>query len=85
MDKNITKEILCPDCLESIRIIIVNYRTTLYECKNGHKFEKILLNELENKQKELISNLICNKCSKKVIYEEISKCYTCNKKFMQFL
>ena len=47
----ILNEIICPECKENILININNYKINLYECKNGHKIENILLNEFENIQK----------------------------------
>ena len=47
----ISSEIICPECKENILININNYKINLYECKNGHKKENILLNEFENIQK----------------------------------
>ena len=44
----ISNEIICPECKENILININNYKINLYECKNGHKIENILLNEFEN-------------------------------------
>ena len=54
--------IICPECKENILINIKDYKIHLYECKNGHKKENILLNEYENTQKIDLSNTICNEC-----------------------
>ena len=50
-DKRIlSKEIICPECKENIRINISNYKIKLFECKNGHNINNILLNEFYNTQ-----------------------------------
>ena len=46
--KIISKEIICPECKENILLNIKDYKINLYECKNGHKIENILINEFEN-------------------------------------
>ena len=46
----ILNEIICPKCQENILIDIKDYKINLYECKNGHKIENILLNEYDNIQ-----------------------------------
>ena len=45
------KIIVCPECKENIKIDIIDFKINLYECKNGHKIENILLNEFEETQK----------------------------------
>ena len=42
-----SKYIICPECHENCRILIANYKITLYECKKGHKKSDINLNEFE--------------------------------------
>ena len=41
---------------------IDNYNILLYECKNGHSFNYILIDEFEEKQKINISKIKCDKC-----------------------
>ena len=36
----------------------------MYECKNGHKMENILLNEFEETQNIDRTNIKCNICNK---------------------
>jgi hypothetical protein len=45
-----SKDIICPKCGESIKIDIKNYKITLFECKNKHRIDNILLDEFENTQ-----------------------------------
>ena len=76
----ISNQIICPECKENILLNLKDYKINLYECKNGHKIENILLNEFENIQKLNISKSICNKCYKNNlnINEELYICNECN-------
>ena len=47
---NSYKDIICPECGESILINFNNYKIALYECKNGHQFNNIFLDEFEETQ-----------------------------------
>ena len=74
-----SKEIICPICKENIRIKINNYKINLYECKNGHYINNILLNEFENSQYIDESEIKCDKChygNKFNSYD--NKFYRCN-------
>ena len=42
-----SKNIICPECKENIKMDIKDYKISLFECKNKHKKENILLNEFE--------------------------------------
>ena len=55
------KEIICPECKESIRINIKDYKIKLFECKNGHNIN-MLLNEFEKTQFIDESKIKCDKC-----------------------
>ena len=59
-DHNHSKDVICPKCGESIKFDIIDYKINLYDCKNGHKIDNILLNEFENTQNKLIKCEICN-------------------------
>ena len=61
---NKSKEIICPTCKENCRISIQNYKIKLYECKNGHELNNILLDEYNNTQNINESNITCNNCNK---------------------
>ena len=55
-------KIICPECKEDIRLKINDYKIYLYDCKNGHQFDDILLNEFEDTQKINLTKIICNFC-----------------------
>jgi len=77
-----SKYIICPKCKENIQFEIKDYKIHLYECKNGHSFDNILLNEFEKTQYIDISKIICKKCKEKnkgnTSENEFYKCLTCN-------
>ena len=78
-----SKNTICPYCKENIKMDIKDYKINLYECKNGHKFENILLNEFEETQNIDLSNIICDICKtnnkSKTFNNIFYKCLTCNK------
>ncbi len=60
-DKNIkklSKDITCPTCHDKCKIEIKDYKIKLYDCKNKHKVDDILLYEYEETQQhnDIISN-----------------------------
>ena len=73
-------EIICPECKEDILININEYKFNLYNCKNKHKFNDILISGYD--QNIDMSKIICNKCkinNKGNTYNnEIYKCLTCD-------
>ena len=79
-DKNMIirpKNIICPKCKEDIKMKIDNYKINLFECKNKHKINNILLNELKNKQMLNLMDIKCGLC------KEANKFNTYNKEFYQ--
>ena len=80
-DKDIikSKNIICPECKENIKM--KDYKINLYDCKNGHRFENILINEFEQTQNVDRLKIICDKCkknNKSISYNNIFyKCLTC--------
>jgi hypothetical protein len=78
-----SKDIICPECKESIKMDIIDYKIILSDCKNKHKIENILLNEFEDIQKINLKEIICEickKCNKSNSYNNIFyKCITCKK------
>ena len=57
-----SKYIICPQCEENIKYKINDYKIYLYECKNGHRMNNILLNEFEKTQIIDISKIKCKEC-----------------------
>ena len=75
-----SKQIICPKCGEDIRINFNEYKIKLYECKNGHNFNDILLEEFENTQYIDESKIVCDECkniNKNSSYNKIF--FRCNK------
>ena len=61
-----------------------DYKIKLYDCKNGHNMENILLEEYENTQKIDTSKIICNICNKINLYNnEFYVCNRCKKNICQ--
>ena len=76
-----SKNIICPICQEITKIDIESYNIFLFECKNGHKLDNILLNEFEDKQKINLSKIKCYICGKnkgETFNNEFYKCNICN-------
>ena len=75
--------IICPICKENIKMDIKDYKITLSDCINGHKFENILLNEFSDTQiidRIKISCDICKFYNKSITHNNIFyKCNKCNK------
>jgi len=59
-----SKYIICPKCNENIKYKVDEYKIDLYECKNGHRKDNILLDEFEKTQYINISKIKCNICKK---------------------
>ena len=79
----ISKDIICPECKESILIDIKDFKINLYGCKNNHKIDNILLNKYEESQKVDLTKIVCNICNKNnknnCHNNEFYRCNTCNK------
>ncbi len=75
--------IICPQCGEHSLISIKNYKISLYDCKNRHKNDNILLNEFAKTQNRDFLNIKCDNCSKlrKIDTEQIMfyRCNDCKK------
>ena len=54
--------IICPQCKESIILSVKDYKVSLYQCKNGHRIDNILLSKFYETQNEDISKILCDKC-----------------------
>ena len=78
------KIIICPKCGENSRIQIDKYKIKLYECKNGHEINNILLDEFENIEKMDLTKIKCNvdNCEKNkgnTYNNEFYRCLKCKK------
>ena len=71
--KDFKKPIICPECHESIRMDIKDYKINLFKCKNGHNIENILFNEFEDTQR---INFTVN--TKETKYDDENYYYKCN-------
>ena len=82
--KNLIKSkiVICPKCLENIKMKINNYKITLFDCKNGHQINNLTLNEFVKTQYINLSNIVCGQCKEinknDSFNNEFYKCYECN-------
>ena len=58
----LSTNIICPICKETARFEIKDYRIKIFNCKNGHVVDDILLKDFENTQMIDESLIICDKC-----------------------
>ena len=76
--------VICPICKETARFEINKYRIKIYNCKNGHVVDNILLKEFENTQLIDESLIVCDECKKNnkgnTYNKEMYICNKCNKK-----
>ena len=80
-NKSIIKSphVICPICKEHAIFEVNNHRIKIYNCKNGHITNDILLSELEKTQLIDESKIICNKCKVKNKSNTYNKeMYICN-------
>ena len=57
-----SKDIICPQCKESAKIDIKDYKIFFQCSKGGHNIGNIFLKDFENTQKIDISKIICDGC-----------------------
>ena len=77
-----SKEIICPECGDICLMKIKDFKITLFQCKNGHKINNILLDEFNNTQKINETKIKCFNCNnnKNISYNnKFFICLTCNK------
>jgi len=78
-----SKEIICPNCKENCKIKINDYKIKLYDCKNKHEINNILLEEYNNGQNINELDIICNICNKINKFKSYNRqfyiCLICNK------
>ena len=76
-----SKNIICPNCKENIRISINDYKIKLYECQNKHLIDNIPVYQYENTQMINEKKIICENCkisNKNDTYEnKFFRCLTC--------
>ena len=77
-NKNIIKSkyIICPECSENIKINIDDYNMHLFDCKNRHIKNNILISEYDCLQNFDISKINCNICQQKY-KNNFYSCFTC--------
>ena len=56
--------LICPKCKEKARISVKDYKINIYDCKNEHKIEDILINDFETTQNIDESKIKCQFCKK---------------------
>ena len=77
-----SKEIICPQCKEYTHMNIKNYNISLYDCKNRHTNNNILLSKFKNTQFINFSKITCGNCNKKrsnIFQNEMHRCLNCKK------
>ena len=67
---------ICPKCNENIILEIKDYKINLYDCKNKHNINNILINEY-NEYIDL-TKIECNKCKRKQYEIYNNEMYICN-------
>ena len=81
-NNNILKDIICPICKENCLLCFSNFKINLYDCKNNHKTNSILLNKYENLQQIDMTKITCKICEKNNMSNtpnnEFYICNTCN-------
>ena len=73
-----SKEIICPECQESCKLRINNFKLELFDCKNKHVHNNINIKDFPLTQKINNSKIVCAEC--KVRNKGNSPCdefYTC--------
>ena len=79
----LSKDVICPECKESILLNVKNFKINLYGCKNNHQINNLILNNFEESQKIDISKIVCEIChinnKNKTHNNEFYICNTCNK------
>lgn len=77
-----SEDIICPKCNELSLLNIKDYKINLFDCKNGHSSENILLTEFENTKMIDASKIQCIKCKVKnivnIFNNEMYICSSCN-------
>ena len=81
--KIVSNDIICPECNENILIDIKVFKINLFNCKNKHEINNLLLNKYEDTQKIDLNKIICEICNQNnkgnTHDNEFYICNTCNK------
>ena len=54
--------VICPTCLEPIKIKIEDFKISLFDCKNGHEINNLSLDKYEKTQNIDLSKINCGNC-----------------------
>ena len=74
-----SKDIICPNCSENVRIKIEDYKITLFECENKHSISDIFFKDFENTQYIDESKIKCDICKNNNKADTFrKKFYKCN-------
>ena len=74
-----SKNIICPECKEDIKIKIQDYEINLFECKNKHNINHISFDEFNSTQYIDTSKIICRNCETyNKVNSKDNKFYRCN-------
>ena len=73
-----SKNIICPQCGEDIKMKINNYKINLFGCKNDHIINNISLDEFEKTQMVNLNEIKCGICKKNKSNTDDNKLYKCN-------
>ena len=77
-----SKDVICPECNENIKMSIKNNMIYLFGCKNNHKINNISLKDFERTQIIDLRNIKCGVCKENnkstTAKNEFYKCYECN-------
>ena len=75
------KEMICPECYDSVMFDVEKYKINVHDCKNGHAVGCLLLDEIEESQMIDFTQIKCDICriySRGYTYKnEFFRCNTC--------
>ena len=77
-----SKNIICPECKEDIKMNIKDYKINLFGCKNNHSKNDILFDEFEKTQIIDLKDIKCGLCQDnkaKTYKNDFYRCYECKK------
>ena len=73
------KEIICPECVEPCRILIKDYKISLFHSYDSHQKDDLKLEEFKKMQNDLLTKLNCINCKKNSEF----KCLECKQYLCQ--